>query len=115
MPNLRLSDFEAKDLTAYLLSFENIEFANQAPVEISTEALDAVALGWLNKMYPEKESGVLLGKMDYNKKVSYVADKSIRYYGCYGCHIIPGYEDAKPKAERKRLERLKIAREGKNK
>ena len=24
-----------------------------------------------------------------------MADKSIRYYGCYGCHNIPGYEDAK--------------------
>ena len=34
--------------------------------------------------------------MNYLDKINYVADKSIRYYGCTGCHDIPGYEDAKP-------------------
>jgi mono/diheme cytochrome c family protein len=34
--------------------------------------------------------------MDYDEKVGYVADKSIRFYGCFGCHNIPGYENAKP-------------------
>ena len=32
----------------------------------------------------------------YSDKIDYVADKSIRYYGCTGCHDIPGYEDSKP-------------------
>ena len=96
MPNLRLSDTEAKDLTAYLLSFENAQFEGKDAVLINAEALDEITLGWLGKKYPEKESVSRLEKMDYNEKVGYVADKSIRYYGCYGCHNIPGYEDAKP-------------------
>ena len=96
MPNLRLSDTEAKDLTAYLLSFENPQFEGKDAVLINAEALDEITLGWLGKKYMEKESVSRLEKMDYNEKVGYVADKSIRYYGCYGCHNIPGYENAKP-------------------
>ena len=96
MPNLRLSDTEAKDLTAYLLSFENAQFEGKDAVLINTEVLDEITLGWLGKKYMEKESVSRLEKMDYNEKVGYVADKSIRYYGCYGCHNIPGYENAKP-------------------
>ena len=30
------------------------------------------------------------------EKINYVADKSIRFYGCFACHDIPGYEDTKP-------------------
>ena len=25
-----------------------------------------------------------------------IGEKSIRHYGCYGCHNIDGFEDAKP-------------------
>jgi len=96
MPNLRLSDDEAKDLTSYLLSFKNSEFEDKDEVLVDSTSLDDITLGWLGKMYPEKESISRFEKMDYDEKVLYVADKSIRYYGCYGCHNIPGYEDAKP-------------------
>jgi cytochrome c2 len=69
MPNLRLSDTEAKDLTAYLLSFENAQFVDKDTVPINADALDEITLGWLGKKYPEKESVSRLEKMDYNEKV----------------------------------------------
>ena len=47
-------------------------------------------------MYPEVEAENKFNKMNHSDKINYVADKSIRYYGCTGCHDIPGYEDAKP-------------------
>ena len=96
MPNLRLSDEEAKNLTAYLMSSTNPEFEAIESIQLSNEALDKIALGWLRKMYPEKEAESRLGNMDFDRKIDYVADKSIRYYGCFGCHNIPGYENAKP-------------------
>ena len=34
--------------------------------------------------------------IENNSIIDYVADKSIRYYGCYSCHNIDGYETAKP-------------------
>ncbi len=30
------------------------------------------------------------------QKLNYVGGKAVAKYGCYGCHDIPGYEDAKP-------------------
>ena len=96
MPNLRLSDEEAKNLAAYLMNSTNTEFDAFEPIQMSEEALDEIALGWLRKMYPEKEANSRLADMAFDNKIDYVADKSIRYYGCFGCHNIPGYEDAKP-------------------
>jgi len=96
MPNLRLSDLEAKDITAYLMSFTDSEFEAIESPEIDADELDAITSGWLNKMYPETDATARLTEMDYHDKVEYVADKSIRYYGCFGCHEIPGYEGSKP-------------------
>ncbi|MEZ6129942.1 MAG: hypothetical protein R3C59_14765 [Planctomycetaceae bacterium] len=31
-----------------------------------------------------------------NRKLDYVGHRTISRYGCYGCHDIPGYEDARP-------------------
>ena len=96
MPDLRLSDDEAKDITAYLMSFRDEEFETMDSPELDLSELDNIALGWLKKMYPEVEAEDRFLDMDYSDKINYVADKSIRYYGCTGCHDVPGYEDSKP-------------------
>ncbi len=96
MPNLRLSDQEAKDITAYLLSFENEEFKDIKFPEIDNEELENIARGWLVKAFPEEKAERMLSDMDYSETVDYVADKSIRFYGCFSCHNISGYENAKP-------------------
>lgn len=31
-----------------------------------------------------------------NRKLEYIGRRTISRYGCYGCHDIPGYEDARP-------------------
>ena len=38
----------------------------------------------------------LVGAISLDKKLQYVGRKSIGKYGCYGCHDIPGFENAKP-------------------
>jgi hypothetical protein len=96
MPNLRLSDQEAKDITAYLMSFTNNEFEKIPAPEFNDDELNNITEGWLKKMYPEADAEQKLSAMNHSDKMEYVADKSIRYYGCFGCHTIPGYEDAKP-------------------
>ena len=37
-----------------------------------------------------------LAKMDLHAKEVYAGEKLIAHYGCFGCHRIPGFEDAKP-------------------
>ena len=34
--------------------------------------------------------------MDLHGKEVYAGEKLIAHYGCYACHKIPGFEDAKP-------------------
>lgn len=38
----------------------------------------------------------LLGKMTRAKKLRYLGRRTIRKRGCYGCHDVPGFEDAQP-------------------
>jgi len=44
----------------------------------------------------EKERSAAAFELSTNAKLIYVGRKSISKYGCYGCHDIPGFEDAKP-------------------
>ena len=38
-----------------------------------------------------------LGELNrYDRLLRYVGRRSINKYGCFGCHDVPGYEDAKP-------------------
>ncbi len=38
----------------------------------------------------------LLGRVSLDKKLRYVGRRTIRKRGCFGCHDVPGFEDAKP-------------------
>ena len=56
MPSLRLTDKEAKDLTAYLYTFKNEEFNEESPVELDLDELNDITLSWLKKSFPVEES-----------------------------------------------------------
>ena len=101
MPNLRLSDQEAKDITAYLLSFKNEKFEKQDIPKLNEDTfsseLNNITKNWLSKSFNHVEAQEAFDEMiENNSIIDYVADKSIRYYGCYSCHNIDGYETAKP-------------------
>lgn len=65
MPNLRLTDEEARDITAYLVSLSSD--GDAAPATVTAETLEDPAL---------VEKGEVL----------------VRQYGCYGCHAINGMD-----------------------
>jgi cytochrome c551/c552 len=45
----------------------------------------------------EKDLVVMPGeKLTNEKRLKYIGRKTIAKYGCFGCHDIPGFEDAKP-------------------
>ena len=96
MPNLRLSDQESKDITAYLLSFRNKEFEDIEPFKIDKNELGNIAKSWLAKSYPNVEVNTRIQNMNESEIEHYVAQKSINYYGCYTCHTIDGFEKGKP-------------------
>ncbi len=101
MPNLRLSDQEAKDITAYLMSLKNMEFENQDIPMLSENTfkddLEDIAFSWLSKSFNYMDAEEQFNSLKATGQITdYVADKAIRYYGCYTCHNMDGYEDAKP-------------------
>ena len=96
MPNLRLKPQQAKDLTAYLLNNRNIEFEDSPNHTFSDSVLNDLTINWLKKSNPEKFAVAKANKMDKYDKLNFIGEKSIRHYGCFGCHNIDGYDDAKP-------------------
>lgn len=65
MPSLRLTDDEARDITAYL-------------VNLAAEQ--------------EKPQGSVTAKTLEDPELAAEGERLVRSYGCYGCHVIPGME-----------------------
>ena len=96
MPDFRLTHQESADITAYLLTLKNEEFNKLPPSYYDQEEMQNIAQGWLVKAFPEEEAIDKLKSMSEDEVMHYVGTKSINYYGCYTCHAIDGFEDAKP-------------------
>jgi len=96
MPNLRLSDQEAADTAAYLVSSRKDDFAATPPPAPAAEALDAIALEFMVPGMTRAQATQALATMSLDEKQQYCGSKLIRRYGCFGCHDIPGFEDARP-------------------
>ena len=96
MPNLRLSPDQAKDLTAYLLNNRNKEFEDSPSHNYDPSVLEDLTVNWFKKSNPEKFAMAKAEKMDQQEKLNFIGEKSIRHYGCFGCHHIDGFENAKP-------------------
>jgi cbb3-type cytochrome oxidase cytochrome c subunit len=96
MPNLRLTDLEAADLSTYLLTLKQDEFMDTPFPEINEEIQDEIAVEFLNMTMSEVEALSEMELLTIDEKLAYNGDKLIRFYGCYGCHNIPGFDDEKP-------------------
>ena len=96
MPNLRLSDQEAADMTAYLLAMRNREFEQMEVPPLDVEELDNIAIRWLAKQNTEAAARRQVEAMSPDERLMFVGQKSILFYGCFSCHNIPGFENAKP-------------------
>ncbi len=96
MPNLRLEPQQAKDITSYLIQDKNVEFDKSPSHVYNKTVLDELTVNWLKKSNPEKFAIARASKMSEKEKLNFIGEKSIRHYGCFGCHHIDGFDDAKP-------------------
>ena len=96
MPNLRLEPQQAKDIASYLIQDKNEEFDDSPSHVYDKTVLDELTVNWLKKSNPEKFAISKASKMNENEKLIFIGEKSIRHYGCFGCHHIDGFDDAKP-------------------
>jgi mono/diheme cytochrome c family protein len=111
MPNLQLSAQDAADIAAWLLSVKG-----EWPVTVDVPGVDSAevkqGLDELVKLYLSKGSINVGGKsvvkalseidnyvdreLSQDDKLLVVGEKTISRMGCFGCHNIPGFENAKP-------------------
>ncbi len=101
MPNLQLAVGDAADIASWLLSVK-AEWAEKVDVPSPQDPDVAAALDKLVMLYKGK-SGVPLSELDavadgmsVDDKLMYLGEKTISRMGCFGCHNIPGFENAKP-------------------
>ena len=112
MPNLRLTDEEAAHMTAYLLEDRNEQFDASVIPQVAADDLDGLAMGFLTRKMRQAEAQDQLRQMELEEKFEFVGEKMILQQGCFGCHTIRGFEEAKQigteltKEGQKEVERL---------
>lgn len=101
MPDLRLNDQEAADITAYLMGERNTEFDAQKLPEIKPDVLKDTALDYYYQkgMMSLEHAGKEVAGMSDEKKLLLIGDKAVQRYGCMNCHNVKGLENAKPISE----------------
>lgn len=96
MPNLRLTDQEAADLTAYLMSSHNEAYEGLEVPAVDSAIRDGLVLEYLQQNYTIEGSQQRLEAMDDHERDVFLGQQTITKYGCFSCHQIEGFQDTKP-------------------
>ena len=96
MPNLRLTDREVTDITAYLMSLKREGFESFTRPPLDTEGLKTVALEYLTQKLTHDQAEADWEKRSPTERVLYVGEKLVGRYGCFGCHDIKGFQTTQP-------------------
>ena len=96
MPNLRITDQEAKDIATYLLADKNRKFDDLNTATVNEPVLNEIAAEFLSQLLRKTQVDERILNMNISEKLNYAGEKLIGHYGCYSCHNITGFEDKKP-------------------
>ncbi|MGB5173769.1 MAG: c-type cytochrome [Thermoanaerobaculia bacterium] len=96
MPVLRLTDKEAADITAYLMSSRDPAFEELELPEADQQVRDQMVLQYLRNNQTIEQSLATLQAMTTGERDVYLGFETIQKYGCWGCHDLAGFEIAKP-------------------
>ncbi len=94
MPSLRLSDKEAADITAYLMSKKNPDFDQAEVPNFDPAVRDQLIVEYLTPQLGVGGANAQLTQMDEHARQMYLGEKTLNKYGCFGCHMIKGFETA---------------------
>jgi mono/diheme cytochrome c family protein/cbb3-type cytochrome oxidase cytochrome c subunit len=96
MPSLRLTDQEASDVTAYLVTLTKPQFMTTPIRPPDPQAVHDLAKGYLINTLSVRDAEAKLASMPMQEQLVYLGQRSIEKYGCYSCHNIKGFEGLKP-------------------
>ena len=94
MPNLRLTSQEGADITAYLMAQTREGWDSPTIPQVDASVRDEVVLEYLRRQLPSEQAQTQVDAMDTEAKRVYLGEQLISRYGCFGCHLIPGFESA---------------------
>jgi cytochrome c2 len=98
MPSLRLTPQEALDITAFLTTLKDDTPPEQRVPEVKPqpEARDRALLAYLSQRMLPSEARAKLDGMSGHERDVLLGERTISRYGCFGCHLIPGFEKTPP-------------------
>lgn len=97
MPSFRLTDREANDIAAYLLSLKNHQFAGLVFPDLDKTTRDEILVtDYFSAFETVEAAKKKLEKMNDDERTMELAKRSINKYGCYSCHNINGFEGDLP-------------------
>jgi cbb3-type cytochrome oxidase cytochrome c subunit len=111
MPNLRLPAQDAADIASWLITVPG-DWPVKVTVAPTEDQAVRGAIDDLVRLYvskggyktkddrtmavPLSEVDAFVGKLATEEKLYFLGEKTIARLGCFGCHTIPGFENAKP-------------------
>jgi len=97
MPSFRLTDGEANDIAAYLLSLKNKAFAGLKFPALDKELRDEILVeDYFSAFETIEVAKAKLATMSDEERTLELGRRSIGKYGCYSCHHIAGFEGDMP-------------------
>lgn len=97
MPSFRLTDQEANDITAYLMSLKNTAFEGLKFPPLNKELRDEILVeDYFSAFETVEAAKAKLAKMSDDERTMELGRRSIGKYGCYSCHNINGFGNDLP-------------------
>jgi len=98
MPDLRLTEQEALDITAYLMTLRDEKFEQSESIVRDRSVLEKMAIEL--KVSEQRETTdvaiTMVQAWTSDEQAQYVGKELFKHYGCFGCHDIHEYRDATP-------------------
>jgi len=89
MPSFRLSEQEANDITAYLLSSRNKTFEQLEFAQLDPEVVNQLLVEYFSAFDPKAVAEKNVALLSEKDQVMELGKRSLGKYGCYSCHDIP--------------------------
>ncbi len=96
MPSFRLSDDEANNIAAYLLSLKNEAFSKLRFEPLIKADRDQILLDYLSSFDTKEVAKQKLAAMSDRERTLDLGYRSVGKYGCYSCHNIEGFAGRAP-------------------
>ncbi len=96
MPVLRLTDQEAADATAYLLTLKHPgKFEDRKAPEVDVEALDRTIIDFKKAQMSMAQAEAEVKALSTQAKLLWLGEKAVGQMGCFGCHDVKKFEKVK--------------------